>query len=82
MTDRARHLYVILTEDMRVDDVQEVVKAISQNRYVADVIVGTPPDDMHRAVAKSELKRELTDSILNLLEFSGPVYSSRRQLDE
>lgn len=52
MTNRTRHLTVILEEDMRVDDVEGVRQALLQNRNVAEVIVGQPPDLMPRAAKR------------------------------
>lgn len=69
MTDRTRYLTVILDQDMRVDDVEEVVKAIRQNRWVGDVKVGPPPDHMAREEAKYELRRELYDFMKKLLSW-------------
>lgn len=66
MTDRIRTFTVILTEDMRDDDVAVVLSAIRQNRYVADVIPGpavTMVDHIQREIAKRELRREL-DAVL------------------
>lgn len=43
MTDRVRHLTVILDKDVRVDDAQEIIQALKMNRFVADVVLGPPP---------------------------------------
>lgn len=42
MTDRVRTLVVVLAEDMRTDDVERIVNAISMVKGVADVKLGAP----------------------------------------
>jgi hypothetical protein len=69
MTDRTRHLTVVLEEDMRVDDAEAVVNAIKMIRCVAEVEVGPPPAHMARQEAKVELKREIFDFVQELLSW-------------
>lgn len=68
MTDRTRHLTVVLDRDMRVDDVEHVVNAIKMVKYVDDVLVGEPPDYMARITAKQELVQKFRDFYGKLLE--------------
>jgi hypothetical protein len=67
MTDRIATLTVVLTDDMRTDDVQEVINAISQNRYVESVTIGEPVntnDHIARARVKMQLFEKLREVLL------------------
>lgn len=67
MTDRTRHLMVLLDRDYRVDDdAKAIVEAIEMIRGVDQVKVGPPPDTMARASAKQELRQELREFIEKL----------------
>ena len=65
MTDRIRHLTVILDRDMRDDDVECVLTALRMTRFVASVEphVVTSSDVMARMVVRSEVHRECRDAI-------------------
>lgn len=69
MTDRVRTLVVYLEDDMRDDDVQEVVKALQMVRCVAEVKLGPINKDyLARDIAKLELRKELREFWMKLLE--------------
>lgn len=62
MTDRVASLTVTLKKDMRVDDVEDLKKAISMIRNVASVENGLIPDisfHMARERAAHELREKL-----------------------
>lgn len=65
MTDRVSGLYVILEQDIREDDVEELVQAIRLLRGV--LTVETHVADFEEAIAqarvRSELIRELWDAL-------------------
>lgn len=65
MTDRVITLYVALEHEMRVDDVEEITRAIRMVKGVADVAVRPrSPDDMVRmCAAGTRLRVALIDLI-------------------
>lgn len=69
MTDRTRHLTVVLDEDMRVDDVEYVVDAIQMIKCVDKVVVGDPPNVMERMTAKQDLIKEFHKFYMKLLGY-------------
>lgn len=69
MTDRVRYLTVVLTQDIRFDDVEEIRNAIRQNRYVADVELGAPVsgnDHINRSVVALDIRGKLYEFIQTL----------------
>jgi hypothetical protein len=71
MTDRARALLVVLQDDIRVDDVEQLRQAILSFRGVVNVAadIASPDDWINRERVKSELR----DKILELL-YPNPPY--------
>lgn len=65
MTDRIRHLTVVLDRDYRDDDVERIIAAIKQLRHVASVKphVVEPGDYINRETLKNELLPKLHDAI-------------------
>lgn len=66
MTDRVRTLTVVLDQDIRTDDVQVIVDAISMLRYVSSVKLGAPvgPEQfVARMAVRSEVAAKLHDAI-------------------
>lgn len=63
MTDRVRHLTVVLEDDFRVDDLDAIVNAIQQIRGVAAVErhVVDGRDHIARLTARVALQREIYD---------------------
>lgn len=62
MTDRIQHLTVLLDYDIRDDDAEALVRAISQLRGVSLCQMGKPvdlTDHLARERAKAELRRDL-----------------------
>ena len=69
MTDRVRHLTVILDRDFRDDDVVQIVDAIRMIRHVDDVKshVVTSKDSINQEIARSDLRREILEQIHKIL---------------
>lgn len=65
MTDRIRHLTVVLDRDYRDDDLKEIISAIKHLRPVASVIphVVEAGDHINREVIKNEVLPKLYDAI-------------------
>lgn len=62
MTDRIRHLTVTLDKDIREDDVQSIVVAISMVKHVHRVELGEPvgaQDYFARQAVSADLERKL-----------------------
>lgn len=61
MTDRLKGLTVILSEDVRTDDAENLIKAIQQFRGVASVVphVVDSSDFLNRERIRLELSRKL-----------------------
>ncbi len=70
MTDRVRHLTVILDRDIREDDVQPVMAAVSMIQGVANVAAGKlgVGDYLARETARLELRRKIYDALDELLK--------------
>lgn len=66
MTDHIRTLTVVLDQDFRDDDVQEIANAIRLIRHVSSVKLGEPLD-MRDYVLRDHARRELRDKILEAL---------------
>jgi hypothetical protein len=67
MTDRVQSLTVVLTEDMRTDDAQGLVKAISLLTGVQSVHLGKPVDiDTH--VTRQRVRQEIGGKLLDFLQ--------------
>lgn len=66
MTDRINALTVILDRDIRDDDVQELIGAISMLRNVADVTAHIA--NIEDAIARSRVRRELRERIIALFD--------------
>ena len=66
MTTRISHLFVALEQDLRDDDVQPLIDAISHLRGVLQVTSG-PSDGFHAAVNKARLRRELLVKIAAMI---------------
>lgn len=67
MTDRIRTLTVVLDDDIRVDDAQEVVSAISLLRCVGSVEAG-PVVDVGTLLARRAARRVLLEELLEGLK--------------
>jgi hypothetical protein len=65
MTDRIRHLTVVLDVDYRADDVESIVEAIRMIRGVTDVEehVVEAQDQLARMAVRSEIERDLHDAV-------------------
>jgi len=70
MTDRIRHLTVVLDEDYRSDDVEAIVKAIQLIRGVAsvDLHVVEAKDHLARSAVRDEIARDLHAAIDNVFQ--------------
>lgn len=66
MTDRFNRLTVVLDNDMRDDDTENILTAIKMVKGVHSV-VGVVSDDMSLLVAELRIKRELRDKMLEVL---------------
>lgn len=66
MTDRISYLTVVLTHDIRADEVEAVMEAIRQNRHVLAVAAGEPVSPMEY-VARERVKSELLEKVLGFL---------------
>ena len=68
MTDRVSHLPVALTDDIRTDDVEAIVTAISMIRNVAGVELGIsdPSTFIARLRVRQEVREKLYDVIKSL----------------
>lgn len=64
MTDRVQALLVVLDDDYREDDLQDLQRAIAQFRYVADVT--EVPVDIPDYLARSRVQNALLDDIMAL----------------
>ena len=67
MTDRVFSLTVMLNREMRVDDVEHLVDAISMMRGVMKVEKG-PVADLDHHYAKEHVSRELKKKVLAALD--------------
>jgi hypothetical protein len=65
MTDRIRHLTVVLDGDYRTDDVEVIVKTIQMIRGVAAVEqhVVSAQDQIARMSVRAEIEHDLHDAI-------------------
>lgn len=74
MTDRIRVLTVFLDADYRDDDAAPIITAIHMVKGVQSVQtqVVTLPDRMARIAAKNELRREVADAIVAVLQDDKP----------
>jgi hypothetical protein len=65
MTDRIRHLTVVLDDDYRDDDIEAIVRTIQMIRGVAAVEthVVTAPDRIARMTVQGEIERDLHSAI-------------------
>jgi len=70
MTDRIRHLTVVLDRDYRDDDLQEIISAIKHIRPVASVKahVVEGGDIIAREVARSEMELRLYEAIREVFD--------------
>ncbi len=61
MTDRVHSLTVVLGQDMRTDDVQSLIEAISHFRNVVDVrpLVADPVSHMAQTRARADMAEKL-----------------------
>lgn len=66
MTDRVSALLVVLEENMREDDVENIIKAIQQMRQVQNVCPA-PIDPLDVVIAESRVKAHLTAEILKIV---------------
>ena len=68
MTDRIRHLTVVLDADYRDDDVASIVEAVRMIRGVARVEthVVEAQDQLARMAVRSEIERDLHQAIDNV----------------
>jgi hypothetical protein len=73
MTDRIRHVTVILDQDTRDDDAESILNAILHIRGVAGVVphVVAGPDHLARAIVHTALHREILTAIGNVFAKSG-----------
>lgn len=71
MTDRIQHLTVVLDDDVRIDDVEGLVRAISMLRGVERVSTGKPVDSTDH-LARSRARQELRTKVLGLLLDDAP----------
>ena len=70
MTDRIRHLTVVLDRDYRDDDLKDIISAIKHLRPVASVkahVVGAG-DYINREVVRSEMELQLYEAIRGVFE--------------
>lgn len=67
MTDRIASLVVVLKQDMRVDDVEDLKKAIRMIRGVEAVRHG-PVVDYEDLVARERITRELREALFKILD--------------
>ena len=65
MTDRIHALTVMLEEDVREDDIQELIRAIKCMRLVGDV--QTHVTDISDAVSFMRVRRELGEKLWGVL---------------
>lgn len=64
MTDRVRVLIVYLDREMREDDAEVVIGAITQNRHVSHVVAAEDQPSNHAIeVAKIEMRQSLLDFV-------------------
>ncbi len=65
MTDRVKGFTVTLEKDIRIDDVQCIIDAISMIKGVLDVepSISTMQDHMIKTQLKIEMKRKIIDCI-------------------
>lgn len=65
MTDRVKGFTVVLSEDVRIDDVQAIKQAIEMIKGVSivDESLVTPDDFFARARVNSEIRSKLIDFI-------------------
>jgi len=65
MTDRVRHLTVVLDGDYRTDDVEAIVKTIQMIRGVASVDLGVVDarDHLARSAVRAEIEHDLHAAI-------------------
>jgi hypothetical protein len=70
MTDRIRHLTVVLDRDYRDDDLKEIISAIKHLRPVASVKahVVEAGDYINREVVRSEMELQLYEAIRGVFE--------------
>jgi len=68
MTDRIRHLTVVLDQDYRDDDVQRIVDAIRMTRGVESVGLNVADADAYvaRETAKSEMRQKIQNFLKTL----------------
>jgi hypothetical protein len=67
MTDRVSTLTVVLSKDMRIDDVEVVKQAVSMIRGVLKVENG-PVTDYADLVARERIQRELQERVFQALD--------------
>lgn len=69
MTDRIKGFWVALDQDIREDDVEEIVNAVRCVRHVAavEVSVTDPQDWMARQRVRSEVAKGLYDAMTRVL---------------
>jgi inosine-uridine nucleoside N-ribohydrolase len=65
MTDRFNALTVVLEQDIREDDAQAIIAAISQLRGVASVEGNVA--DMHSHIAKEQALHELRGKMMDII---------------
>ena len=63
MTDRIKALTVVLEHDIRIDDCQPLIDAISMMRGVAEVqsLISQPGDYIARERARRDLEQKIMD---------------------
>lgn len=66
MTERAHSLTVILSNDMRVDDVEHLVHAIQMMKFVHSVEPNTRDSEL--AVVEHRLKREVIERLYDVIQ--------------
>lgn len=66
MTDRVRTLTVVLDEDTRTDDAEELANCLRRIRGIASVELG-PVKDVNDLIARIEARKQLGDAFFNLL---------------
>lgn len=73
MTDRANALLVTLDQDMRVDDLEDLVKALRQFRHVIDVTpnVSNFTDHIAESRARDTLRSRIIKALMDPIAKDG-----------
>ena len=67
MTDRIQHLVVTLDTDIRVDDIEPLVAAISMLRGVNAISLGEPVNTQD-LLARLRVRRDVCDRLMGLID--------------